>query len=205
MLSTFPPKREMVTRNSSNKKTRKYELIQLSRPSNIGTYNHGMGGTDSGDQKQSYYRTKLRTKKWQTRIITHFLGAAVVNAHIKWNHDTKKDEDLLMFIDKLIDEMVETNEDDCQTLKRKADIFDSGAKKSRVSTDFGSFIHLPSVLKYSISKGSKDPRRNCACCLENGRKTRILTKCATCDKFLCFDADSGKSCFEVYHSNLNTR
>ena len=45
-------------------------------------YNGCMGGTDSFDQFLTYFRTIVMTKRWQTRIFTHFLMAGVVNAHI---------------------------------------------------------------------------------------------------------------------------
>ena len=45
-------------------------------------YNGCMSGTDSFDQFLTYFRTIVMTKRWQTRIFTHFLMAGVVNAHI---------------------------------------------------------------------------------------------------------------------------
>jgi len=45
-------------------------------------YNGCMGGTDSFDQFLTYFRTIVMTKRWQTRIFTHFLMAGVVNTRI---------------------------------------------------------------------------------------------------------------------------
>jgi hypothetical protein len=56
--------------------------IDIDIPSIVRTYNSAMGGTDLMDQLISYYKTKIRTRRWQTRVIFHFLNAMVVNAHI---------------------------------------------------------------------------------------------------------------------------
>ena len=35
-----------------------------------------MGGTDRFDQQLSYYKSTIKTKRWQPRIFTHFISAA---------------------------------------------------------------------------------------------------------------------------------
>ena len=54
-------------------------------------YNGYMGGTDSFDQLLSYYRTMIKTKRWQTHIFTHFLMLAAVNARILFKLSGGKD------------------------------------------------------------------------------------------------------------------
>lgn len=56
------------------------QLIKI--PALAMIYNGCMGWTDSFDQFLTYFRTIVMTKRWQTRIFTHFLMAAVVNSHI---------------------------------------------------------------------------------------------------------------------------
>ena len=73
-------------------------------------YNQCMGGTDQFDQMLSYYKTTIKTKRWQTRIFTHFLMCAVVNASIlfRLDNDLEKSDpggDLLSFINLLIDQL----------------------------------------------------------------------------------------------------
>ena len=41
-----------------------------------------MGGTDGDDQLLALYRIWIKCKKWPIRIIFHFFGAMVINAHI---------------------------------------------------------------------------------------------------------------------------
>ena len=66
MLSSYQTGKASIFRNSSTGGV--YEKLQLKRPTIIGDYNAGMGGTDLNDQLLSYYRTTVRTKKWPTRI-----------------------------------------------------------------------------------------------------------------------------------------
>lgn len=54
LLSTFPTDYDKVLRNSKNRVTERYEKIEIVRPTSIGQYNHGMGGTDLCDQFISY-------------------------------------------------------------------------------------------------------------------------------------------------------
>jgi hypothetical protein len=75
-----------------------------------------MGDTDQFDQLLSYYRTRVVTKRWQTRIFTHFLLVAVVNASILYRLDKKLTRgqpgyDLLSFLNLLIDELATTTEE----------------------------------------------------------------------------------------------
>lgn len=56
--------------------------MTLTRPSIIGDYNNGMGGTDAIDQKLSYYRPKLRYRKWPKKLIFHLIWLCITNSHI---------------------------------------------------------------------------------------------------------------------------
>ncbi len=51
-------------------------------PSVVALYNKAMGGTDSFDQRLSYYWPHIRTVKWTVRVLIHFFYVAVLNAHI---------------------------------------------------------------------------------------------------------------------------
>ena len=69
-----------------------------------------MGGTDYFDQLRSYYRTTVKIKVWQTRIFTHFLMVAAVNAHIiyKLENNLKRGDkayELLDFLGILVDQL----------------------------------------------------------------------------------------------------
>ena len=42
-------------------------------------YNEGMGAVDSQDQRLEVYRTSVKTRSWQTKMICHFINQATVN------------------------------------------------------------------------------------------------------------------------------
>ncbi len=58
-------------------------------PTIIAHYNEGMGGTDNFDQKISYYRSTLKSVKWQKKIYSHFITCSLINAHILYKEDNK--------------------------------------------------------------------------------------------------------------------
>ena len=68
-----------------------------------------MGGTDSMDQRLSYYRPNIKTKSWVPRMLTHFLNISVVNAYILYKQYFNKPRrySLLMFTRELIDNLAE--------------------------------------------------------------------------------------------------
>ncbi|XP_047541811.1 piggyBac transposable element-derived protein 3-like [Vanessa atalanta] len=51
------------------KKDKKF--IDVERPEVVRKYNHAMGGVDLLDQRMSYYRTFIKSKKWTVRMIFH--------------------------------------------------------------------------------------------------------------------------------------
>ena len=63
-----------------------------------------MGGTDSFDQRLSYYRPCVKTRRYPPRIFVHFLNASVLNAFIihREYHKTENTFPVRHFIEKLI-------------------------------------------------------------------------------------------------------
>ena len=84
LLSTFPTYYSECERGQRTA-TRGFARIKIPRPTVIGAYNEGMGGTDKIDQLVSYYDDRYRTVKWQMRVYLHFLHVAVVNASVLHN------------------------------------------------------------------------------------------------------------------------
>lgn len=109
MLSTYPTQWAYVKRAKKNARGAAYETVNYKRPTIIGDYNKGMGGTDLMDQFTSYYVNHTRAGKWQIRLFNHFLMVTCVNAYILWKDHTKpeKDEGVLHFIDILTTELVQ--------------------------------------------------------------------------------------------------
>jgi Transposase IS4 len=81
MLSSYSTLEDTCVRRTKPDVAMSTQLT-LPRPSVIGGYNQGMGGTDAMDQKLSYYRPKLRYRKWPKKLIFHIIWLAIMNSHI---------------------------------------------------------------------------------------------------------------------------
>jgi hypothetical protein len=158
-------------------------------------YNSCMGGTDSFDQLISYYKTTVKTKRWQTRVFTHFLMCAVVNAHILYKLLVGGGEEmkegglrrgdkgfaLLDFIGILVDQLV-TPMDPIPTNKKKA------------SVDRNRFlgVHEP---EYRAEKWMNDGKRECNRRACQVCSNRVKTFCVDCKVALCFSP-----CWKKWHT-----
>ena len=170
------------------------QLIKI--PTVAMIYNQCMGGTDQFDQMLSYYKTTVKTKKWQTRVFTHFLMCSVVNSSILYRLEQgtvrgQKGHDLLSFVDMLIDELVTPL---------------SAQKEARSAEDAVDVrfvgVHSPALcLGVTVQVGKTLVRPNVrAPCKVCSKRTNQY--CKTCKVALCFagDCDDDDSCFEAWHS-----
>ena len=197
MLSTYRPGNNFIVRNSTAADG-KYQKIRLARPTNIGDYNSGMGGTDLFDQYCSYYRTMVRTKKWPTRIFSHFFMASIVDAFIlyKYSHD---DATLLSFITSLLEELSMGKSNDPLVKPDEEDDQTTQAQPRRKSTWLKAVDrrltgrHFPACIVRE--KGGDDGRRQCVVCK---KKTKFI--CMQCDACVCIAQPNDTSCFEIFHS-----
>eukprot|EP01041_Mallomonas_annulata_P012274 gene12274-25801_t len=87
-------------------------ILSTIRSTLMKVYNRSMGGTDSFDQRLSYYRPHIKTKSWIPRVFTYFLNASVVNAYIinKPYHEHDKDYQLREFLQQLIFDLLPKND-----------------------------------------------------------------------------------------------
>lgn len=175
MLHTMISFKTIVQRsNKANKKKRiEYTKIDVMRPTIIQLYNSAMGGTDSIDQKNSYYGNLKRGQKWTGRIYKHFMQTAITNAHIlfRLHADIQNPEEntLLIFMLTLIDEL-------------SGKIDDLGEAKSD--------SHTP----VKVNQGS---RRKCKYCTN----VNCNTKCHECNLFACIGEagdDIRSTCFSKH-------
>ena len=83
MVSTYLPKLGKVERTVKVNGT--WRTVTVTRPTVIRDYNYSMGGTDRMDQRNSYYLTTTKSKKWTSRIHTSILSCALCNSRILYN------------------------------------------------------------------------------------------------------------------------
>jgi hypothetical protein len=87
------------------------EFVQADwpRPSVVHHYNKAMGGTDLHDQRVAYYRTCVKSKRWQVRLLTDMFSSLLQNAFIlyKGYHTKPKKYDSRQFIETFLSEVAE--------------------------------------------------------------------------------------------------
>ena len=192
MLSTFANYHSKVSRVQKDQKGNYLGPADITIPTDVIIYNGTMGGTDLFDQMVSYYKTKVRTRRWQTRIYFHFLNSMVVNAHILYKQcklPVRGDDcySLLSFLQNVIDgwatpQVLVQEKDNGKYSKAKARVFRPG-------------VHTP---LYKHRKGTSETRGWCKIC-----KKHIPTYCQECDVAVCFgDGSTPNSCWTKYHTSL---
>jgi hypothetical protein len=197
LLHTFPTSFDTISRNTKNRSTQLYEPIEITRPTAVGTYNNGMGGTDLHHQLIAYYRIALRTKRWPRKIYAHLLNIVGVNTHrlyVSHFNLQRKDQyfELLPFLRELILQLAFPNGRDINPIDlMKAPV--------TARTSGGGGDHEPMMYRCKTFGGSKqvDFRKNCLIC-----DKKVPTCCYTCKAFLCFrtSSDPLQTCWNIYHS-----
>lgn len=164
---------------------------------NIEHYNRGMGGTDGADQKCSYYKTTVVTKKWQHRLLTHFLILMAANAHVLWvaDFELKRTSATFAFCGYLEALVRDCGDRPGVFLSEHDRANGRTPQKNQVSTFSKVGVHIPSIQHRQV--GGKDHRRRCVLC---GRKSAEM--CTTCNVGCCISAENGAvSCWKLHHSN----
>ena len=197
LLSTFPVYATSIRRNAVIEG--KYGKVDTPCPTCIPQYNKSMGGTDRHDQLTSYYNTSVSKKRWQSKILFHFLHASVVNAHILYKMEHKIERGMQNF--RLIDFI--------QSIC-------AAWKVHKPAEDRYTSHHTAEGYSYSVKTGSHTPyywpgmrdpvtnkqpcvRRTCAECKKDG----VQSGCMQCNRALCMcslkGADPEASCWEKFH------
>jgi hypothetical protein len=90
VLSTFQPFLDTCERNMKTAAGGWGGKEEIPKPTVVSAYNRAMGGTDLGDQLNSYYQDRHRVRFWQQRMYNHFLHVATNNAKVLMNSWVKK-------------------------------------------------------------------------------------------------------------------
>lgn len=192
-----------------DRKLRSY--VQVPRPEIVKEYNNNMGGVDLTDRLLAVCPTRMRTKKWTVRFISHLIDLSVVNAWIKYKSDqkmqgtrTRKILQLREFKQSISEEILDVylhseNENE-RALAEAMDMvgqIDTTLKRGRPpvkaipSAAFrlrGSF-HLPAM-------GTSQHR-----CRQKGCVMKTTLYCQACDLPLCVTAK--RNCFSDFHTEVS--
>jgi hypothetical protein len=168
-------------------------------------YNKGMGGTDSIDQRMSYYRPKVKTVKWAPRIFTHIINAAGVNSYIIMKDHQGLGERFkhLDFLQQLVVQLAH------EFLQGKrivcAEVVPHPVQRLATwNRDPSRLIgtHFPCTIPNDQILRAFDGNRTFirGYCMLCGLK--IISRCRSCNISLCIDIsdDNPTSCFEKFHT-----
>ena len=163
-----------------------------------------------GDQNLSYYKTTLRTLKWQKRIFLHFFQVCAVQSHIIYKQCYGHQPDdhtktLLGFLDLLIDDLVaeeaapevqeEENKVACDVDIQPERVQRSYKRLRTLEGDVGRYgggTHCP------VRLGSNNTRGRCRIC-----KKKSYYVCDTCGVTLCVQKDLQLTCFKKFHTEVH--
>uniref|UniRef100_A0A3B3DT86 Si:ch211-255f4.7 n=1 Tax=Oryzias melastigma TaxID=30732 RepID=A0A3B3DT86_ORYME len=145
--------------------------VQVRRPAVISEYNDNMGGVDLCDRILSFYRMSTRTKKWTSRVKTHFFDVAITNAWIQYKSDSKA---LNRAAKNTQHEEEYQPSTKTRTPQPEPSVRRIGAR------------HMPE--KMDIKER----------CRNKGCKGKTYIRCSKCKVFLCITKK--KACFKDYHS-----
>lgn len=208
LLSTLPSYEGQVLRNSINKNGT-FEKINIYRPSIVDHYNFGMGGTDNQDQNMSYYRPRIKTVSWTTRVLVHFFCASVFNAFVLYRlaNDCETDYKYKDFIrdvaEQLSEDWMEIKHSDNANQREHVDGFKTrkGWSKDHIRRLSGTHTPVSSMVEQREIKNNKisirtNSRGNCMIC-----NTKVVVQCQECHVYLCVAKRVNcLSCWEQFHT-----
>jgi hypothetical protein len=202
-LSTYPPLRGQCKRKI--KVDGNWVEAAFPRPSVAHHYNRTMGGTDLHDQRVQHFRTVVKSRRWQVRVLTDTFTSMLQNAFILYHeyHSKSKSYSSLDFIEEFLEELgsftasSESDDDEAQQHRlneHKREYWVSGpGSKERLKGRHWIKDSKSTYAQFNTSTGKViDTRRYCtwnpAVC---GRTT---TYCSSCMVPLCLDH------FEDFHT-----
>ena len=203
ILSTLKSGVRECQRQVQNEATKRWERKTFPQPSIVKTYNTSMGGTDSFDQRLSYFRPSVKTRRYPPRIFVHFLNASVVNAFIihRQYHNTHKSFLMRNFIEALVFDLVPQIGFSAPLgippiFRRRKTQWEED--RNRLNKDE---IHAPFVEELP-DEGSKNKhfRSRCVLC-----GTFVNVRCITCGAYLCVkgkytNSVYDKTCWIKFHT-----
>ena len=189
MLSTFATFLDFVDRVSKVAK-RYVGRIQLVIPTVIKIYNKLMGGTDGMDQQLTYYKPRVKSRRWPVRVFLQFLQVSAYNSFVLYRQDKAPKMKFLQYIEMLLSQMA------VPCIKRAGRKV-SPEKAAKIARDESRYTGIHEPFQYRRNDGGEvvDYRRRCRIC-----HTKVSTGCFNCDVALCLKSSKkSSSCFKEYH------
>ena len=182
-----------------SKKDKRY--MEVKRPAIVRAYNAIMCGVDLCDRMITFYRMKVRTKKWTIRTIFHFVDLALVNSWILYKENKLKQKtpikDIQQFLDFRIDvaQFYMAVADNEIIHDSRAEDFDEGQPPAkRKCTSIPAKAQRTSCARHMPEM---DDIKNAMRCRNSGCSGKTKVKCQSCKVYLCLRAD--RNCFEQFH------
>ncbi|CAB1327741.1 unnamed protein product [Coregonus sp. 'balchen'] len=156
-----------------------------------------MGGVDLCDRMLSFYRMSSRTKKWTSRVISHFFDVAITNSWIQYQSDSKalhrpskNTHQYLDFKLLLAEELLESPELE-NSCEESEDEYEPPSKmripQPEPSVRRLGAMHMPEMMD------TKHAER----CRNKGCKSKTYMRCTKCKMFLCITKK--RNCFQDFH------
>ena len=194
MLHTYPTMSHPIMRKGTDA-SGNYTRIQINQPTIIADCNEGMGGTDLGDQRDSYYRFDHRTTQWPHRIYSQFIMVSITNAYILWkmsNPERAKVRQLEFMINLMHQlaqyrESVEDSDSEPMEVVQVADNQDKSKRRS--STWLNDTCRLTGTHTPMKIEGHNNRGRCKAACQD-----KSYYYCDECQAFLCLKGAKEESC-----------
>jgi hypothetical protein len=205
MLSTFPPTKSQVDRNSKDANGR-YKALIIDFPTVIRIYNGSMGGTDLKDQIMSYFKSRHKTLNWQNVIFDCFLLVSATNAHVlhRDNSKPRNKQTQLEFMINLIEQWagvghhVEIHSEDSSNGEESSVSDNEVEGKRSVAELTADWQGRTTGFHYTSNVSNKD-RKSCRVCGKRG----IASYCVACKAFVCIDGIGAENCNWRLH-NMET-
>lgn len=160
--------------------------VSFSQPAVVRDYNQSMGGVDHLDHMVSYYRTFLKSRDWNLRMVTHFLELAVTCSWLENRADAKHNDqpfpDMLDFRLQLSEDLIAHRANIVQTapVPRRSD---------RPPTRYDGIGHY-ATFDHDSQHAQRCKMSNC--------KSKVSTKCIKCNVHLCIKRNANH--FLAFHT-----
>ncbi len=182
VLSTFPVEGSSIYRKGAGGVATQYRCS-----TSIVLYNQSMGGTDSFDQRMSYYCSSIKSRKWTMRVMQHLLMIAVVNSWILYKESHQDPLSLKEYIKAIITQCLAVNPIAVvipEVVRARRSLAGAAADETRLIG-----THMPSMATHHRN------RRTCIVC-----KQITHFECTRCNVGLCIGNDTVPHCWRRFHT-----